>query len=135
MTMTDSNEQVVRNLFAAIGRGDEAAIRRLLADDVVYYIAGHHQFAGEYRGQDAVLELRDRQRAHLTGRPQSVEQLIDLGTSDEHVFVCFQGRAESPRTGKPLNWRTVTVYRVRDGRVTERRTHLDNVDDWDDFWS
>jgi len=47
---TPENTQVVRDLYAAFGRGDLAAACALVAEDVVWHLPGTPHYSGTYKG-------------------------------------------------------------------------------------
>ena len=53
--MTDANEDLVRQGYAAFAEGDMDTLRSLFAPDAVHVATGNSQVAGEYRGVDAIL--------------------------------------------------------------------------------
>jgi len=119
----------VEELFAAIGRGDDGALRGLLAEDVVVRFPGTGPFAGEHVGPDAVLGLWTRQRQFLVGRQQRVE-MVDLLEGEDHVVAFTRGHAEG--IGE---WETLNLYRVRDGRLVEASPVVRGLEAFDRFWS
>jgi ketosteroid isomerase-like protein len=124
-----SNLATIEELFAAIARADEAALRRLLADDVVVRFPGTGPFAGEHAGPEAVLALWARQRQHLIARAPSLET-VDVLEGDDHVIAMTRGRAEGIG-----GWETMNVYRLRDGRVVEASPIVRGLEAFDRFWS
>jgi ketosteroid isomerase-like protein len=51
---TPENTQVVRDLYAAFGRGDLAAACALVAEDVVWHLPGTPHYSGTYKGPGGV---------------------------------------------------------------------------------
>jgi hypothetical protein len=44
----------IRDGYAAFAKGDFAALNDLFAEDLLWHVNGRSQFAGEYRGPEAV---------------------------------------------------------------------------------
>jgi uncharacterized protein len=56
--MAHPNEDLVREGFAAFGRGDMDALRKqFFADDVRWHAAGRNPTSGEYEGTEQVLQF------------------------------------------------------------------------------
>jgi uncharacterized protein len=126
------NERVVREMFAAYGRGDTEALKRIFAEDVIYHIPGRNDFSKDYRGRKAIFELFERQKKRMDGRPYKVE-IIDLLVSENHVVALT--RVEAEGAGKSATWRGSNVYRLRAGRIAEAWFMLDDLYAYDRFWT
>jgi uncharacterized protein len=130
--MAHPNEDVIRQMFAAYGRGDEASLRQVLAEDVVYHLPGRSPLAGEYRGRDDVLALWERQKAYMGGRTYRVEPLASIA-DDQHVVLLARGEAESD--SQTLTWRAANVYQLRDAQVVDCRVFIEDLYSFDRFWA
>jgi ketosteroid isomerase-like protein len=130
--MAHGNAEVVRAMFAAYASGDDATLRLVLADEVLYRLPGRSPMAGLYRGREEVLALWDRQKAYLGGRVYRVEPL-GLVADDQHVVLLGSGEADGP-AGKLL-WRAANVYRVLAGQVVECRVFIEDLYTFDQFWA
>ena len=130
--MTHPNAEVVRALFEAHGRGDEARIRELVTEDVVWHLPGRSAVAGAHHGPDALLALWRREAALLGGRV--VPTVHDVVAGDEHVVVLARG--DLRRGDRPLSFQLISVCHVRDGRVSAAWLHVVSGEDaFDDLWS
>ena len=125
------NEQAVREGFEAFSRGDVNAASPLLADDVVWHFAGHNPYAGDYAGKAAVQEVFGRRREE-TGSSLSFE-VHDVLANDDHAVALVSNKAE--RDGRTLEWKSVSVYHMRNGRIAEAWTHNDDQYAIDEFWA
>jgi ketosteroid isomerase-like protein len=125
-------EDLVREGFAAFGRGDMDALRKQsFADDVRYHVPGRGPISGDYEGPEQVLQMFARV-FELTGGTFSFE-LHDVLANDEHAATLFTTRGE--RAGKQLNNNMVQIYHFRDSKVSEVWAH--QFDDYavDEFYS
>jgi uncharacterized protein len=130
--MAHPNEDVVREGFAAFGRGDIDALRKqFLADDVCWHVVGRNPLAGDYEGPEHVMQLFAR-LFELSGGRLSLE-LHDVLANDEHAVALYTARGE--RAGKQLNDNEVLVYHFRDGKVSEVWGHGTDPYAFDEFWS
>jgi ketosteroid isomerase-like protein len=130
--MAHPNEDLVREAFAAFGRGDiEALQRQYFAPDIRWHFPGRSPLAGHHEGVAQVAEKLGRP-AELSGGTHHIE-LHDVIGNDNHVVVLATAHAERP--GRHLEVNVVHVFHVRDGRVTEAWTHHGDLYSLDEFWS
>lgn len=113
--MGGSVEDAVRAYVGAFARGDVDTAGKYLADDIVYHVGGHHSLAGDYRGRDAVLAFF-KNRSARTGGTFAYEPHDLLASSDHAVAL---GSVTALRGDDVYSWNIVTVYHVRDDRVSE----------------
>jgi ketosteroid isomerase-like protein len=118
--MAHANEDLVREAFAAFGRGDIDALQdQYFAPDIRWHFPGRSQLAGDHEGAALVAEMLGRP-SELSGGTHRIE-LHDVLGDDDHVVVLGTARAE--RGGRQLEVNVVHVFHVRDGKVTEAWTH------------
>ena len=130
--MAHPNEDLVREGFAAFGRGDIEALRdRYFADDIRWHIPGRSPIAGDYHGVAQVLELFGR-LFELSGGTLRIE-LHDVLANDEHAVALYTTHAE--REGRRLEDKTVGTFHIRDGKITEVWTQVTDMYAIDEFWS
>lgn len=94
--------------------GSEEALRRLLADDVVWRVPGDNVIAGVYEGVEAVMTYFAHRRdlASRTFRMHPGEVMVGEG---QHVAVLTDGTAVLDGTQR--RWSTVGLYRFREELV------------------
>jgi uncharacterized protein len=115
------HERVVRQFHERQGRfyagGDAEPLRELLTEDVVWHVPGRSPIAGDHEGIEAVLRYFERRRelAEATFRVHVREVL----TAGDLVIQLAGGTAE--RRGAEVEWETVGIFRIRDGRIAEGR--------------
>jgi uncharacterized protein len=131
--MAHPNEDVVREGFAAFGRGDVDALRKqFLADDVCWHVVGRNPLAGDYEGPEQVMQLFAR-LFELSDGTLSLE-LHDVLANDEHAVALFTIRGQ--RTGKQqLDDNMVQTFHFRDGKVSEAWAQPADQYAQDEFWS
>jgi uncharacterized protein len=129
--MAHPNEDLVREGYAAFGRGDIDALQnQFFAAGIRWHFLGRSPFGGDYEGLGPVLDWLGRS-FEATGGTIRIE-LHDVIGNDEHVVALTTVRAE--RAGKQLEDNTVQVFHVRDGK-TEVWTHPADQYGSDEFWS
>jgi ketosteroid isomerase-like protein len=129
--MTHPNEELLRQGFDALSKGDIETFAARLADDVVLHFPGRGPLAGDYRGKDQVLATWAKQ-AELTGGTFHLE-LHDILANDEHAVALTVARAE--RGGRTWQENTVAVFHIRDGKVSEIWLHSGDQYAGDEFFS
>jgi len=128
--MAHPNVDLLNKGYDAFDKGDLDTVRQLFADDIVFHVTGRSQLAGDYRGIDEVFGFFGK-LIELSGGTFKIERHSVLA-DDEHATVISTSSAQ--RDGKSLTVRTVDVFHVADGRVTECWTIADDQYAEDEFW-
>ncbi len=124
---TEQNKAVVRRFFAAFEADDQAALTEVLAPDLVAYSPGG---PGPQSREVHLQGIRMWNAAfgdtHFTiheqiGEGDKVATRVSMRSV--HSRGDFQGL---PPTGKEVTTDSVTIERIRDGKIVERRV----VHDW-----
>ena len=130
--MAHPNEDLVREGYAAFGRGDLDMLQnRFFASDVRWHFPGRSPFGGDYAGLGEVMSCLGR-TFEVSGGTVRIE-LHDVIGNDDHVVALTTVRAE--REGRALEDNTVQVFHIRDGQATEVWTHPADLYASDEFWS
>jgi len=96
--MAHPNEDLVRDIFAAFGRGDVDALRsQYLAADACFHYPGRGPLAGDYEGVAQVLEMAGR-TAGLSGGTYRLE-LHDAVAVTSMLSRCSWPAASGPAGG------------------------------------
>ncbi|MEV4455233.1 nuclear transport factor 2 family protein [Microbispora sp. NPDC049633] len=111
------NVIVVRESYDALAKGDLDYLRgTLLADDVVFHVPGRGALAGAYRGKDEVVNYLAR-LGELSENTLGYEPESFL-VGDDRVAAVVRVRGE--RGDRRLDDHGVQVFRVAEGKITER---------------
>ena len=130
--MAHPNEDLVREAYAAFGRGDMDALRdKFFTQDVRYHVTDRSPLAGDYEGVDQVLQFFAR-IFEISGGTFSFE-LHDVLANDEHAVALVTVRGE--RAGKQLNDNMVQISHLRDGKAYEVWNQATDQYAQDEFWS
>ena len=130
--MAHPNEDLVREAYAAFGRGDMDALRdKFFTQDVRYHVTDRSLLAGDYEGVDQVLQFFAR-IFEMSGGTFSFE-LHDVLANDEHAVALVTVRGE--RAGKQLNDNMVQTSHLRDGKAFEVWNQATDQYAQDEFWS
>ncbi|MEU8121659.1 nuclear transport factor 2 family protein [Spirillospora sp. NPDC049024] len=125
------NVTLLKDGYTAFAKGDMDLIRGLLADDVVHRVPGRGPICGEYRTPEEVLGFYVR-LFELSGGTFRAEP-YSIMANDEYGAALVQTCAERP--GQVLDGRSVDLFRIRDGKITEIRTLAEDQYADDAFWS
>ena len=119
------NVQVVRNMYDAFGRKDEARLRQLLHPDIEWIQSAGFPGGGHRRGVEAVLEkVFKGLRAEWNDWRSETEEYLDAG---ETVVVLGRYAGTHRGTGRSMEAVFAHVYEVQDGRITRFRQFTDTV--------
>jgi ketosteroid isomerase-like protein len=130
--MAHPNEDLVREGYAAFGRGDVDALQhKFFAEGVRYHVPGKSPLGGDYQGVAQVLEWLGRQFRLSEGTIRA--EVHDVVANDEHAVSLIRVRAE--RAGKQVEDNSVQVFHIRDGKVSEVWSHPADLYAMDEFWS
>jgi hypothetical protein len=122
---------LIRKGYEAFLKGDMSTLENLFVEDVVWHVAGTNPTSGEHKGRDAVLALF-RRVEELSGRTFRIEIHTVLADDDHGVSLT---RITASREGKHLRAQSVTVFHIRDGKITEVWQASEDQATIDEFWS
>ena len=120
---TQKNVQIVKDFFAAMGRGDKGGLLALSAEDIEWIIPGEDwPLAGTHRGH-----------AGLAGLLQKASEMVETSFPEPPEFVAqgdrvlvvgfATGRIKGTNRTFEDNW--VFAITVRNGKVTSIREYID----------
>jgi ketosteroid isomerase-like protein len=128
------NATLVREMFAAMDRGDMQWIEDHTSDDIVWHTGGNSKAAGATRGKEAV-----RASMAAMAEPGAMKADVhDVIGNDEHTVVLGTAVVTAP-SGASVEYNYVNVFHITDGMITEvwGLAENDAVTDpvWDEFAS
>ncbi len=117
------NVQVVKNAYAAFGRGDIPGLLSLLAEDVVWDIPGEGlPLAGTYRGRDGVANFFQK----LTQEAEVLDfQPREFVADGDRVLVVGWERMKVKATGRGAESDWVMAFTIRNGKIATFREYAD----------
>lgn len=120
---TQENVQVVKDFFAAMGRGDEPGLLALSAEDIEWIIPGDGwPLAGTYRGHAGLANvLKKASEAVETSYPKPPEYVAQ----GDRVLVIGLAEGKIKATNKAFEDHWVFAITVRDGKLTSIREYID----------
>ena len=120
---TDENKPIVKDLFAAFGRGDIAVLRDLVAEDVIWRLPGKvPHYSGTYEGPDRVADFFQGLFANVGVEAFEPREFV---AEADRVLVIGQSRGRVKNTGRTFENRWVMAFIVRDGRIANFEEYAD----------
>ena len=120
---TQENVQVVKDFFAAMGRGDKQALSALSAEDIEWIIPGEDwPLAGTYRGHAGLADLLQKASEMMeTSFPEPPEYVAE----GDRVMVIGFARGRIKATNRTFEDHWVFAIAVRNSKVTNIREYVD----------
>ena len=106
-------EHIVREAYAAFGRGDVDGYLAKCASDFAFEVPGRGGISGVWPGRQGMHELAAKAMT-ITGGTFH-EEVEDVLANDRHAVVLARHRFT--RNGSPKDYRTAHVYEVRNGQL------------------
>lgn len=130
--MTDNpNVALHRRGHEAFSRGDMDTLAEIIAEDVLWHVAGKSLISGDYRGREAVFGFFGK-LSELTDGTVEVEDQFFMGDGDRTVALF---RLKGSRGGKRLEADFCEVVRWENGQVAEDWGFAFDQYAHDEFWS
>ena len=125
------NLERARAGYEAFASGDMATLNDVISDDIVWHIGGNNFLSGDYEGKEAVFGFFGR-LAEETGGSFNAE-IHDMLANDDHGVALVNESAT--RADKSLEGRSVHVFHMSDGKMTEFWAFPEDQSLFDDFWA
>jgi ketosteroid isomerase-like protein len=120
---TQESLQVVKDGFAAFGRGDVAGLLDLMAEDVVWEIPGAGlPLAGTYHGREGVASFFQKLSAQAEIQDFQPREFLADGN---RVLVVGWERTKLRATNRTVEVDWVMAFTVRDGKIASYRQYTD----------
>src|ERR1700683_989547 len=121
--MSNNPVQIVKDFFAAMGRGDKQGLLALSAEDIEWIIPGEDwPLAGTHRGHAGLTDLLQKASETLeTSFPEPPEYVAQ----GDRVLVVGVATGKIKATNKPFTDDWVFAITVRDGKVTNIQEYID----------
>ena len=120
---TQENVQIVKDFFAAMGRGDTQALLALSAEDIEWIIPGEGwPLAGTHRGHAGLADLLQKASETLDTSYPKPPEFVAQG---DRVFVVGFASGEIISTKRTFEDHWVFAITVRNGKLTNIREYID----------
>ena len=118
----EENVQIVKDFFAAMGRGDIQGLLALSTEDVEWIIPGKDwPLAGTHRGHAGLEDLLQRASELETSFPRPPEYLAQ----GDRVLVVGSAKGKVKATNKTFEDDWVFAITVRNGKLMNIREYID----------
>jgi ketosteroid isomerase-like protein len=119
----EENVRIVKDFFAAIGRGDKQAVRALSAEDIEWIIPGEDwPLAGTRRGHAGLADLFQTQSETVETSFLEAREFVAQG---DRVLVVGFARGRIKATNRTFEDHWVFAITVRNGKLTNIREYID----------
>jgi uncharacterized protein len=120
---THENVQIVRDFFAAMGRGDEKGLLALSAEDIEWIIPGKNwPLAGTHRGHAGLANLLKKASEKVETSYPEPPEFVAQG---DRVLVVGLATGRIKATNRTFEDQWVFAITVRNGKVTNIREYID----------
>ena len=119
----EENVQVVKDFFAAIGRGDRDGLLALVGEDIEWIIPGEDwPLAGTHRGHAGLAELLQKTSGEME---ISSPEPLEFVAQGDRVLVVGVATGKIKATNKPFKDDWVFDITVQNGKLTKIREYID----------
>jgi len=120
---TRENVQIVKDFFAAIGRGDKQGLLALVAEDIEWIIPGEDwPLAGTHRGHAELAGVLQKASEEVEMTYPKPPEFVAQG---DRVLVVGVATGKIKATNRKFEDHWVFDITVRDGKVTKIREYID----------
>jgi ketosteroid isomerase-like protein len=120
---TDKNVQIVKDFFAAIGRGDRKGLLALVAEDIEWIIPGEDwPLAGTHRGHAGLADVLQKASEEVETTYPEPPEFVAQG---DRVLVVGVATGKIKATNKTFEDHFVFAITVRNGKMTKIREYID----------
>ena len=119
----EENVQIVRDAFAAIGRGDKQGLLALSAEDIEWIIPGEWPLAGTHRGHAGLADLLQKASETM----ETFTEPREFVAQGDRVLVVGFARGRIKATNRTFEDHFVFAITVRNGKVTNIREYIDTL--------
>ena len=117
------NVQIVKDFFAAIGRGDTQGLLALSAEDIEWIIPGEWPLAGTHRGHAGLADLLQKASETM----ETFTEPREFVAQGDRVLVVGFARGRIKATNRTFEDHFVFAITVRNGKVTNIREYIDTL--------
>jgi uncharacterized protein len=120
---TTENVQIVKDFFAAMGRGDKQGLLGLAAEDIEWIIPGEGwPLAGRHRGHAELAAVLQKASEEVETTYPKPPEFVAQG---DRVLVIGSATGKIKATNKPFKDDWIFAITVRSGKVANIREYID----------
>lgn len=124
------NEELIRNTYSAMARGDGRALAEVLSPDTLWVVPGSSTLSGRYIGPDQIFGFWKRVAEQTAGG--LALHVEDVLANDQRAVALVTVRGE--RKSQHLDERQFAVFELAEGKISKATFVYENPDAYDDFW-
>jgi ketosteroid isomerase-like protein len=132
MTEAASNAEIVRRGYTAFNSADMETLAEIFDDAASWHTPGRSPVAGDAIGRDAVFARFAQYGIQSEGTFQA--ELHEILSSDRGAVVGIH-RNTAKRNGNELDTLCCIVFQLRNGQIISGHEYIDDLHQWDAFWS
>jgi len=120
--MAGSNAELIRSLYDAFARNDQAFIASVMHPEVEFHQAEQLPWGGHYKGYpEGVQPFFTKLRSHIDSHAE-MERCWEAGDA---VVVVGRTRGKTRASGKSFDLPAVVIWRIRDGKIVSFEPFID----------
>jgi len=123
---------LIRKGYDAFSRGDMDTLRGLMSADCTQHVPGSHPLSGDFKGQDAIIDMYRRLAEETAGSMRVVLMNI-LVDGRGHAVAVHRFTAE--RQGRRIDEPGAIVFRIVGDKVTDLDECVEDIDRSNEFWA
>ena len=123
---------LARKGYEAFQSGDMDTLRGLMSGDAAHHVPGDHPLAGDFKGQDSIIDMYRRLNEETNGTMR-VELRHVLVDGRGHAVTLHRFTAE--RGGKQLDENGGLVFRIVGDKITDIDECIEDIERSNAFWS
>ena len=129
MEQMHPNLTLINDFFTAYGNNDYAAIKKVLAEDILWHIPGEHPLSGTKKGIDAVLNFfKALDKGLFKAEP------IIMGVNEKFVIDCHRNWSNLEDT-ENLNAMSCLLWRIENNIIKEVHNFPENQKEVNSFFN
>jgi ketosteroid isomerase-like protein len=121
--MSQSQIDIVKNIYAAFTRRDRAYLESVISPEVEIFQSPEVPWGGAYRGHEGLQQFFGKLMAHLKASGLPIERALDAG---DCVVIIGRTQGTVLANGKPYDVPLVHIWQFRDGQVIRFMPHIDH---------
>lgn len=118
------NVQLVKDAFAAMGRGDGQGLLALCSEDIEWIVPGEWALAGTHRGHAGLTDFLQKASETVETSFPAPPEFVAQG---DRVLVVGFSKGRVNATNRTFEDHFVFAITVRDGKLTRIREYIDTL--------
>ncbi|WP_055528970.1 nuclear transport factor 2 family protein [Streptomyces graminilatus] len=122
---------LVRKGYDAFSRGDMDTLRGLMSADATHHVPGSHHLSGDFKGQDAIIDMYRRLAEETAG---SLRVVVMNVLVDGRGHAVSMHRFTAEREGRKIDEPGGIVFRIIGDKITDLDECVEDIDRSNEFW-